>query len=161
LIPQSLSLVSTRAFGDPFVPHYLTERDHPWLRTLLDEHARFVGRRRTELRARMQEPLPVLAPKAKLRIAAHVLDRLSRDHTESALVPREARWEGAIGVRTSAQGFRSTRVMQVVHVKRHAHVTGLALSVSIASSTQTSDTAIPFADNDAQRQSAGSVVSGE
>ncbi len=92
MIPANLSLVSTRALGDQFVPHYLTETDYPWLRVLLDEYARFVGRRRTELCARMREPLPTFAPKAKLRIAAQVLDALSGGRTVSALPPREARW---------------------------------------------------------------------
>ena len=43
-------------------------------------------------RHRLREPLPVSAPKAKLRAAVHVLDALGRDRTTAAVPPREARW---------------------------------------------------------------------
>ena len=86
------SLICSGPGGDQIVPHYLTERDYPWLRALLDEYSRFVGQRRRQLESRMREPLPVAAPKAKLRVAAQVLDRLSRDRTASVIPPREARW---------------------------------------------------------------------
>jgi predicted nuclease of restriction endonuclease-like RecB superfamily len=92
LLPRTLLALSTRAEGESFVPHYLTERDHPWLRALLDEYARFEGRRRSELRERMREPLPVRAPRAKLRVALHVLDTLAQDRSAAAVPPREARW---------------------------------------------------------------------
>jgi predicted nuclease of restriction endonuclease-like RecB superfamily len=85
-------LLSTRVEGDRIVPHYLTERDEPWLRALLDEHARFVGRRRSELRERLREPLPVRAPVAKLRVAGHVLDAIGRGKTSACIPPRDARW---------------------------------------------------------------------
>jgi uncharacterized protein len=92
LLPRALSLLSTRAEGERLVPHYLTERDEPWLRALLDEHARFVGRKRSELEERLREPLPVPAPKFKLRMATHVLDALSRDRASACVPPRDARW---------------------------------------------------------------------
>ncbi len=63
MLPRALLALSTRGADETIVPHYLTERDHPWLRAALDEHARFVGRRRNELRERMREPLPTPAPK--------------------------------------------------------------------------------------------------
>jgi hypothetical protein len=43
----------------------LTERDHPWLRALIDEYEWGVGTKRSELLTRLREPLPVRAPKAK------------------------------------------------------------------------------------------------
>ncbi|HEY3667625.1 MAG TPA: DUF790 family protein [Polyangiaceae bacterium] len=73
------------------MPHYFTVHDEPWLRSLMDECAHFVGRKRTELYARLQEPLPTRAPKAKLRIALHVLDALCRERTVSVVPPKEAR----------------------------------------------------------------------
>src|SRR6266545_8257864 len=73
LLPRALLALSTRGADETIVPHYLTERDHPWLRAALDEHARFVGRRRNELRERMREPLPTPAPKGKLRFVATLL----------------------------------------------------------------------------------------
>ena len=69
MLPRTLPELSTRTEGDRIVPSYLTERDYTWLRALLDEHVRFEGRKRSELSARLQEPLPVSAPKAKLRVA--------------------------------------------------------------------------------------------
>jgi predicted nuclease of restriction endonuclease-like RecB superfamily len=58
---------------------YLGPRDEPWLRALLDEHARYAGRKRVELRERLREPLPVRSPKARLRAAIQVLERAVPD----------------------------------------------------------------------------------
>ena len=91
MLPQALLNVSTRVEGDRIVPHYLGAPDEPWLRALIEECGRFVGRKRTELRERLREPLPTRAPKAKLRVAIHVLDALCRDRTTSATPPKEAR----------------------------------------------------------------------
>jgi Protein of unknown function (DUF790) len=91
LLPQALLRVSTRVEGDRIVPHYLTAHDEPWLRSLMDECTRFVGRKRSELHERLREPLPTRAPKAKLRTAIHVLDGRCRERTTSAVPPKEAR----------------------------------------------------------------------
>jgi predicted nuclease of restriction endonuclease-like RecB superfamily len=91
LLPTALLRLSTRGSGETLVPHYLTERDYPWLRALLDEHERFVGRRRSELRERMHEPLSVRAPKAKLRFVAKLLETLACDRAAAPVPPREAR----------------------------------------------------------------------
>src|SRR5688572_23465361 len=92
LLPRTLLALSTRGSDETIVPHYLTERDYPWLRVALDEHARFVGRRRNDLRERMREPLPTRAPKAKLRYVATLLETLGCDHPTAPVPPREARW---------------------------------------------------------------------
>jgi predicted nuclease of restriction endonuclease-like RecB superfamily len=92
LLPQALCRLSTRADGDDLVPEYLEERDEPWLAALLGEHARFVGRPREELRARLRAPSVVVAPKSKRRMATHVLDRLAWSRANTAVPPREARW---------------------------------------------------------------------
>lgn len=91
MLPQALLRVSSRVEGDRIVPHYFTVHDEPWLRSLMDECARFVGRKRAELHERLQEPLPTHAPRAKLRIAIHVLDALCRQRIVSAVPPKEAR----------------------------------------------------------------------
>jgi len=75
----------------PFAPAYFTFADGPWLQSLLDERARFVGQRRALWRARTQQPLPVPAPPAKLRIALDVLDRLTRDRCPQPIAPRQVR----------------------------------------------------------------------
>jgi uncharacterized protein len=92
LLPRTLCLLNTRSEGNRILPRYLGERDHPWLRALLDEHARFVGCRRSELRLRLAEPLPVAAPRNKLRLATRVLDRLTAARIEAAVSPQEARF---------------------------------------------------------------------
>jgi predicted nuclease of restriction endonuclease-like RecB superfamily len=75
------------------VLHYLGERDHPWLRVLIDEYERGVGSKRSELSARLREPLTTPAPRAKQRLAAEVLQRLTEARIVAAVPPREARWE--------------------------------------------------------------------
>src|SRR5437899_972075 len=37
-------LASYSVTGTRVVPHFLAEHDHPWLRCLLEEHERFIGR---------------------------------------------------------------------------------------------------------------------
>jgi predicted nuclease of restriction endonuclease-like RecB superfamily len=92
LLPNALLSLSTKTQGDEIVPHYLTERDYTWLRALLDEYARLEGCKRSELTQRLQEPLPAPAPKNKLRMAARVLDSITRDRPTSVVPPDEARW---------------------------------------------------------------------
>lgn len=91
MLPTELLRLSTRGPDETIVPHYLTERDHPWLRAVLDEYERFVGRRRSELRERLREPLTVSAPKAKLRFIAGLLDTLGGEQVAASVPPREAR----------------------------------------------------------------------
>lgn len=76
-----------RMDGSLIVPRYFTEADHPWLRALLEERARYVGRTRREWAARQVEPLSVAAPNARVALARHVLDRISRDSVRSAIAP--------------------------------------------------------------------------
>jgi len=77
--------------GDAVVPHFLGEHDHPWLRILIEEHERFVGRPQHELDARLREPLPCESPPRKLRQAAYILARLPPGHRKAAVPPRRAR----------------------------------------------------------------------
>ena len=85
--------LSTRTPDDRIELHYLTERDHPWLRALLDEYERGVGAKRAALVARLREPLPVVAPKWKQRLAVDVLQDLAEARVDAAVPPREARWQ--------------------------------------------------------------------
>jgi predicted nuclease of restriction endonuclease-like RecB superfamily len=98
--------------------HYLGRRDEPWLQALLDEHARYVGRKRVELRERLREPLPVRAPKSKLRAALKVLERAIPDLERSALVPRELRFRA---FRAAAQG--ADREAALARIARELRVT--------------------------------------
>ena len=85
-------LLSYSVAGAVVVPHFLGEHDHPWLRTLLEEHERFIGRPQRELDGRLREPLPCASPPRKLRLANQVLMRLRRGHRNATEVPpRRAR----------------------------------------------------------------------
>jgi predicted nuclease of restriction endonuclease-like RecB superfamily len=76
------------------VPHFLDERDHPWLRALLDEHERFIGRHQRELEERLREPLPCASPARKRKLATHVLARVwGTGSSPSSPPPRRARAE--------------------------------------------------------------------
>lgn len=97
----ALSRLSTRTLGNQVVLHYLAERDQPWLRALLDEYERGIGTKRSELLARLREPLLVRAPKAKQRLAVEVLECLSDARVVAAVPPREARWELFLAAATS------------------------------------------------------------
>jgi hypothetical protein len=123
LLPQALLRVSTRVEGDRIVPHYFTAHDEPWLRSLIEECARFVGRKRSELHERLREPLPTRAPKAKLRIAIHVLDRLCRERTTSAVPPKEAR----AAVFREASLMRAPRLAVITRVAESFGVTAVEL----------------------------------
>lgn len=86
-----LADVCTRIDGRDIVPAYLREGDHAWLSALLGEHARFVGQRRGALTRRLEEPLPVPAPRGKLRMAVRVLERMTRSRISSPIAPQRAR----------------------------------------------------------------------
>jgi uncharacterized protein len=92
-LARPMSRLNSPAPGNQIVLHYLTERDHPWLRALLDEYERGAGTKRVELLQRLREPLPVAAPKAKQQLAVEVLERLTEARVVAWVPPREARWE--------------------------------------------------------------------
>ena len=71
------------------VPRYLTERDHPWLGSLLDEYARFEGKPRREIDRHLREQAH--GPPADELRARHVLDRACKTRIDAAVPPRKAR----------------------------------------------------------------------
>ena len=105
MLPQPLLVASTHLEGERIVPHYLSERDEPWLGLLLQEYRRFAGRKCSELREHLRKPLATRAPKIKLQVVMHVLDALSRARPLAAVPPKELR---ASLFRAAAQG-RSSR----------------------------------------------------
>lgn len=92
MLPHTLARLSSQLGGNQLVLHYLTEKDYAWLRALIDEYERGVGSKRSEVFARLKEPLTTPAPKAKQRWAAEVLQRLTEARAKAAVPPREARW---------------------------------------------------------------------
>jgi uncharacterized protein len=103
LLPLTLARLSTQVGGGELVLHYLTEKDHPWLRALLDEYERGVGSKQAELLARLREPLATPTPKAKQRLAVDVLQRLTDTRAKAAVPPREARWTAFTAAAATAQ----------------------------------------------------------
>ena len=77
--------------GSAVVPRFLAEHDHPWLRSLLEERERFVGRPQREPDARLREPLPYEGLPGKKRLALHVLARLGFSERDAVVPPRQAR----------------------------------------------------------------------
>src|SRR5262245_39381085 len=73
LLPASMLIHSAR--GEEVAPGYLGASDHAWLRLLLEERERFVGRPQRELKERLADPLGG-ATLARQKLAAHVLSRL-------------------------------------------------------------------------------------
>jgi predicted nuclease of restriction endonuclease-like RecB superfamily len=89
LLPASLLLCSLR--GDEVVPRFLGENDHPWLRLLLEEYDRYVGRPQRELQERLGDPLGGGAFSDKQRLAVQVLRRLCGTQLRSEVLPKRAR----------------------------------------------------------------------
>ncbi len=77
--------------GSRLEPLYLTASDYPWLRALLDLHERSVGLRRREFQREVGRGVGEPAPEAKLRLAAHLLERLTTDRVVSPVAPRRIR----------------------------------------------------------------------
>jgi uncharacterized protein len=92
LLPLTLARLSSQVGPGQLVLHYLTERDHPWLRALIDEYEGGIGSKQSDLLSRLKEPLTIPAPKAKQRLAVEVLQRLTDTRAKAAVPPREARW---------------------------------------------------------------------
>jgi predicted nuclease of restriction endonuclease-like RecB superfamily len=84
----SVDLLSYSVAWTLVVPHYLGEHDHPWLRALLDEHERFIGRPRRELEARLRDPLE---PAAEAQTCHPGSRETPAPERKSAVPPRRAR----------------------------------------------------------------------
>jgi predicted nuclease of restriction endonuclease-like RecB superfamily len=89
LVPEGLLLYGLR--GEIVVPRFLTEHDHPWLRGLLDEYERFVGRPQRELDERLLEPLPGVFLFGRQRLAVHVLQRIWGRQGQPGILPQRIR----------------------------------------------------------------------
>lgn len=108
---SSDDLLSCSAAGSRVVPHFLGEHDHGWLRALLEEYERFVGRPWRDLDARLREPLLCESPPEKLRLAIRVLRGLPSSRRRTAVPPRRARaltFERAAQAPAPAQAILST-----------------------------------------------------
>ena len=89
MLPESLLKFSTSQ--GHVVPHYLDERDHPWIGHLWEEYLAFVGRPKAELRERLASQLPFSAPAGKRSMVSHFLNGIFRTEVKSRIPPREVR----------------------------------------------------------------------
>jgi len=72
-------------------PQFLGSADLPWVEALLAEAERFRGRPIRELEARLQAPLPCVAPRAKERAAVACVRESWRARVRAAVPPPRAR----------------------------------------------------------------------
>jgi predicted nuclease of restriction endonuclease-like RecB superfamily len=85
-------LLSYSAVGHLVVPRFLGEHDHPWLRGLLEEHERFIGRPQRELEAHLRGATAAGASPIKWKQAIQVLTRFGcGSHPLAAVPSRRAR----------------------------------------------------------------------
>ena len=89
MLPEALLPCSLH--GNVVLPHFLAEHDHLWLRVLLEEYARFVGRRQRELDERLREPLACPSPAAKRKMAIRVLALHWGSRRIATIAPRRVR----------------------------------------------------------------------
>ncbi|MBI2894495.1 MAG: DUF790 family protein [Deltaproteobacteria bacterium] len=104
MVPLSLLRYDVR--DREVTPVWLGPHDHGWLRGLLDEYERFVGRPRWELRRRLSEPLPVEGSSWRIDVARDVLDGLWPLEVGGQVRPRVAR---AMLFDEAARGLVGTR----------------------------------------------------
>lgn len=91
MLPQALLRFSYHVEGNQIVPHYLGARDEGWLASLLEEYARFEAQKQADWLERLRAPLPMRAPRGKLKLTAYVLDAWCAERAPSALPSREVR----------------------------------------------------------------------
>src|SRR2546425_677269 len=97
----SADLLSYSVAGTLAVPHFLGEHDHPWLRVLLEEHQRFIGRPQRELEARLAPVWGVeLALRGNPAVVGGMLFRATVVRMEvegnTRVRVRHAKWRGLI-----------------------------------------------------------------
>ncbi len=110
MLPSALLVY--RVHADRLVPAFLGEHDHPWLRALIDERERFVGRPRHELAARDREPLAIASPPRKRALATHALEGLARPAPRPAQAAARLRAE-VFGAAAATDGPRAAVLAEV------------------------------------------------
>ena len=88
MVSIPLELAPIRVVEGDIVPVYLSERDHGWLRDLIDAFDAFVGRPRRELAAWLRDARGDGRTQAAARV---VLEQLFRSRVDAGLAPARAR----------------------------------------------------------------------
>jgi uncharacterized protein len=110
--PAGLRELARIADIRPIRPAYFTAADDPWLRALLQERERYIGRPRRQWRVRLRGPWLPDVPPHKLRVASRVIDRLSRDRIAGEPSPRVVRavlFRAATSEPTAAQALAAAQ----------------------------------------------------
>lgn len=84
MLPEPLLRTSVKE--GRVLPHWFSAADHPWLRRLIDEYERAVGRPRRELVERLRDPRGGQGRGARRGVVVHVLDQLYRTEKASAFL---------------------------------------------------------------------------
>jgi uncharacterized protein len=91
LFPGKLLPCTCRVVDGVVVPRFLGPSDHPWLRVLLGEFARFEGQPRRELDRRLKQPPPCYSPRELQALASHVLLARCTERQRPVIRPAAAR----------------------------------------------------------------------
>jgi len=140
LPPHALFRLSTRTIGHQVVIHYLNDRDHAWLRALIQGYESGVGSRQIELMSRLREPLSVRAPRAKQRVAVEVLESLCARRVSAVVPPREARWQ----LFTAAANLNAPRAVVVKRVAEELGTDPASLESSLFADLESESLAGPL-----------------
>jgi predicted nuclease of restriction endonuclease-like RecB superfamily len=89
LLPDRL--IPAQLVDGEIEPQFLVAADLPWVEALLVEADRYRGRPIRELEARLQAPLPCVAPRAKERAAVACVRETWRTRVRAAIPPPRAR----------------------------------------------------------------------
>jgi predicted nuclease of restriction endonuclease-like RecB superfamily len=89
LLPENV--IPFRLARGRVVPGFLDASDVPWLRVLVEEVDRFVGRPVREVRERLRQPLPCATPHFKRRAAIAMLLHLWKSEAVSPVPPERVR----------------------------------------------------------------------
>ncbi len=115
MLPLALCRLSVRSRGAEYFLNTFTERDCTWLAALLSQYTRFQGRKLSELK---QDSVEVGAPRAKLRIAEHILKNVCFQCAPSVIRAAEARRR----VFRLAAGSRAPRAVILARAARELSV---------------------------------------
>lgn len=85
------ALARCSVHGEAVVPHWFTERDHPWILALLEEYLAFVGEPRRRLDERLAARGGGPAAGEGREVVAQVLDRLFPARAAAPAPPRRVR----------------------------------------------------------------------
>jgi predicted nuclease of restriction endonuclease-like RecB superfamily len=125
LLPTKLLRCCRR--GDRLTPPFLGPADLPWIRALLAEADRFVGRPERELEARLRLPFEVGVPALKLQPTIHVLRGLHGHQPGPGIRPARAR----AAVFTAAAGDARPRAELLTSVAAELGLSAIDLEAAL------------------------------